>query len=135
LTPANVPARETRRLLHDMPLGSPGMDGSVDGGREDGYKVLLLTRDGGASVYQDYKQKKATARSRSSPASMAKLDGFAMVTSGLSGERAHKQKACGLTEGTLLTVGSGYRKFPHRYQNFQWMTSAPDNPTAPVNLT
>jgi hypothetical protein len=62
----HVPAREVRRLLRErpqavglavpgMPIGSPGMDGPVYGGRRDAYAVLLLQRDGGSSVYQAYR--------------------------------------------------------------------------------
>lgn len=62
----HVPAREIRRLLAQrpaalglavpqMPIGSPGMDGPVYGGRRDPYDVLLVARDGRASVYQAYR--------------------------------------------------------------------------------
>lgn len=61
----HVPAREIHRLLNEkpqavglavpgMPLGSPGMDGPVYGGRKDPYDVLLVRRDGTTSVYQTY---------------------------------------------------------------------------------
>jgi len=61
----HVPAREIHRLLKEkpaaiglavpgMPVGSPGMDGEVYGGRRDPYDVLLLARGGGARVYQRY---------------------------------------------------------------------------------
>ncbi len=61
----HVPAREIRRLLKDkpqalglavpgMPVGSPGMDGSVYGDRKDPYDVLLVQRDGRTAVYQSY---------------------------------------------------------------------------------
>ena len=61
----HVPAREVKRLLKErpaaiglaapgMPVGSPGMDGEVYGGRRDEYSVMLLARDGSASVYQKY---------------------------------------------------------------------------------
>lgn len=61
----HVPAREVRRLLKErpaaiglaapgMPVGSPGMDGAAYGGRKDAYSVMLLERDGTASVYQAY---------------------------------------------------------------------------------
>ena len=66
----HVPAREIRRLLQEkpqaiglsvpgMPVGSPGMDGPVYGERRDAYKVMLLTRDGKARVYQAYSGGKA----------------------------------------------------------------------------
>ena len=62
----HVPVREIRRLLEDrpvavglavpaMPIGSPGMDGPEYGGRRDPYDVLLVQRDGSASVYQSYR--------------------------------------------------------------------------------
>ena len=61
----HVPVREIRRLLRErpvaiglavpgMPIGSPGMDGPEYGGRKDAYEVLLLTKDGRASVFQAY---------------------------------------------------------------------------------
>ena len=66
----HVPAREVQRLLREkpdaiglavpgMPVGSPGMDGAVYGDRKDAYQVMLLTRDGGARVYQSYPGSKA----------------------------------------------------------------------------
>jgi hypothetical protein len=65
-----VPAREIKRLLRDKPkalglavpgmvVGSPGMDGPAYGGRADAYSVLLLARDGTATVYQKYEGKKS----------------------------------------------------------------------------
>ncbi|MBV8037135.1 DUF411 domain-containing protein [Roseateles sp.] len=62
----HVPAREVRRLLRErpralglavpgMPVGSPGMDGPAYGGRKDPCDVLLLGKDGSASVYQTYR--------------------------------------------------------------------------------
>jgi hypothetical protein len=62
----HVPAREIRRLLAErpdavglsvpaMPRGSPGMDGPVYGGILDPYDVLLVDRDGRASVFQSYR--------------------------------------------------------------------------------
>ena len=63
----HVPAREIRRLLEErpdaiglsvpaMPRGSPGMDGPEYGGVKDPYDVLLIGRDGEASVFQSYRQ-------------------------------------------------------------------------------
>ncbi|MBT9501679.1 MAG: DUF411 domain-containing protein [Burkholderiaceae bacterium] len=62
----HVPAREIKRLLLErpqaiglavpaMPIGSPGMDGPEYGDRKDPYDVLLLSRNGGARVYQSYR--------------------------------------------------------------------------------
>ena len=61
----HVNASEIRRLLAEkpralglavpgMPVGSPGMDGEVYGGRQDPYDVLLVQRDGTAQVYRSY---------------------------------------------------------------------------------
>jgi hypothetical protein len=68
----HVPAREIQRLLREkpqaiglavpgMPVGSPGMDGEVYGGRKDAFDVLLLARDGSSRVYQHYDGNKAKA--------------------------------------------------------------------------
>ena len=62
----HVPAREILRLLDErpdavglsvpaMPRGSPGMDGPAYGGVKDPYDVLLIKRDGSASVYRSYR--------------------------------------------------------------------------------
>ena len=62
----HVPAREITRLLKErpkavglavpgMPVGSPGMDGPVYQGRKDAYAVLLVQKDGNATVYQSYR--------------------------------------------------------------------------------
>ncbi len=58
----HVPAPDVRRLLRERPqavglavpgmrLGSPGMDGPSYGGRRDPYDVMLVKRDGSASVF------------------------------------------------------------------------------------
>ena len=62
----HVPADDILRLLREspdalglavpgMPVGSPGMDGPVYRGRTDPYDVLLVARDGSASVFQSYR--------------------------------------------------------------------------------
>lgn len=62
----HVPAREVLRLLKErppavglatpgMPVGSPGMDGALYGGRKDPYDVLLVQADGRSVVYQAYR--------------------------------------------------------------------------------
>lgn len=62
----HVPAREVHRLLEEkpdaiglsvpaMPRGSPGMDGPAYGGVKDPYDVLLIDREGAASVFQPYR--------------------------------------------------------------------------------
>jgi hypothetical protein len=61
----HVPAREIYRLLKEspqavglavpgMPVGSPGMDAPLYGGRKDPYDVLLVNRDGTTRIYQSY---------------------------------------------------------------------------------
>lgn len=66
----HVPASDIQRLLKEkptavglavpgMPVGSPGMDGPVYGGRKDAFDVLLLTRDGGSKVFRRYEGTKA----------------------------------------------------------------------------
>jgi hypothetical protein len=65
----HVPATEIHRLLKerpkalglsvpDMPIGSPGMDGPEYGGQVDPYDVLLVQRNGSASVFASYRNKK-----------------------------------------------------------------------------
>ena len=62
----HVPVQEILRLLEErpqavglsvpaMPRGSPGMDGPEYGGVEDPYDVLLITKDGKATVFQSYR--------------------------------------------------------------------------------
>jgi hypothetical protein len=62
----HVPAREIHRLLREkpiavglavpaMPVGSPGMDGPEYGARREAYDVLLVGRDGTATVFQPYR--------------------------------------------------------------------------------
>ncbi len=59
----HVPAQDVRRLIASrpaavglavpgMPVGSPGMDGPEYHGRKDPYDVLLVRRDGAASVFR-----------------------------------------------------------------------------------
>lgn len=66
----HVPAADVRRLLKDkpqavglavpgMPVGSPGMDGAVYGGRRDPFDVLLVGRAGAPRVYASYNKPKA----------------------------------------------------------------------------
>lgn len=58
----HVAADEIRRLLRErpeaiglaapgMPVGAPGMDGAVYGGRRDAYDTLLVLRDGSSRVF------------------------------------------------------------------------------------
>ena len=62
----HVPARDILRLLRErpdavglavpgMPVGSPGMDGSVYGGRKEAFDVLLVDRKGGTTVFSRYR--------------------------------------------------------------------------------
>jgi hypothetical protein len=61
----HVPAKDIERLLREkpqalglavpgMPIGSPGMDGPVYGGRRDRHDVLLVLKDGRTQVFQRY---------------------------------------------------------------------------------
>lgn len=61
----HVPARDIDRLLKEkpqaiglavpgMPVGSPGMDGAIYGGRKDPYAVLLVMPGGKTTTYQKY---------------------------------------------------------------------------------
>lgn len=62
----HVPAADIHRLVEEkpdaigisvpaMPRGSPGMDGPAYGNAQDPYDVLLIDRDGNASVFQSYR--------------------------------------------------------------------------------
>ena len=61
----HVPASDVQRLLREkpqalglavpgMPMGSPGMDGAVYGGRRDRYDTLLVSRAGSSRVFQSH---------------------------------------------------------------------------------
>lgn len=61
----HVPAQDIRRLLKEkpqavglavpgMPVGSPGMDGAIYGGRRDPYDVLLVPRSGDARIFSSH---------------------------------------------------------------------------------
>ena len=61
----HVHADDVRRLLREkpvalglavpgMPVGSPGMDGAVYGGRRDKYDTLLVLRDGSSRVFRSH---------------------------------------------------------------------------------
>ena len=61
----HVPAADIQRLLKDkpqalglavpgMPIGSPGMDGPIYGGRRDAYQVLLIQKDGSSKIFTAY---------------------------------------------------------------------------------
>ena len=63
LVEGHVHADEVHRLLRDkpaalglavpgMPIGSPGMDGPVYGGRRDRYDTLLVQHGGGTQVFR-----------------------------------------------------------------------------------
>lgn len=62
----HVPATDVIRLLQQkpdaiglavprMPIGSPGMDGPAYQGRRDPYDVLLVQKNGSASVFRSYR--------------------------------------------------------------------------------
>ncbi len=65
LVEGHVHADEVHRLLREqpqalgltvpgMPIGSPGMDGPVYGGRRDRYDTLLVLRDGSTRVFRHH---------------------------------------------------------------------------------
>ena len=69
LIEGHVPASDVRKLLQQkpkalglavpgMPVGSPGMDGTVYGNRRDPYDVLLVARGGGTKVFSSYNKAK-----------------------------------------------------------------------------
>ena len=43
-----------RNFIDGMPVGSPGMDGTAYGTRNDPYDVLLVHKDGSTTSYQSY---------------------------------------------------------------------------------
>jgi hypothetical protein len=62
----HVPAADVKRLLNEkpqatglavpgMPVGSPGMGGPAYDGRRDPYDVLLLAKDGSATVFHTHR--------------------------------------------------------------------------------
>ena len=61
----HVPAADVLRLLRErpkavglavpgMPIGSPGMDGPMYGGKRQPYQVLLILQDGSSRVYSTH---------------------------------------------------------------------------------
>jgi hypothetical protein len=61
----HVPAREVKRLLREkpvavglsapgMPIGAPGMDTLAYNGKKNPYNVMLIAKNGSATVYQKY---------------------------------------------------------------------------------
>ncbi|MDR2151612.1 MAG: DUF411 domain-containing protein, partial [Helicobacteraceae bacterium] len=62
----HVPASDILRLLREkpnaiglsvpnMPIGAPGMDGAAYGGQSEPYQVLLIAKNGAASVFSQYR--------------------------------------------------------------------------------
>jgi len=41
-----------------MPIGSPGMDGSMYGNRRDAFDVLLVQKDGKSKIFKSYRGEK-----------------------------------------------------------------------------
>jgi len=78
----HVPAADIQRLLRErpaalglsvpgMPIGSPGMDGPLYGGRRDPYHVLLLGRDGSSRIWASYHQPPGGAAAAQQPPAAA----------------------------------------------------------------
>ena len=74
----HVPAADIQRLLRErpaalglsvpgMPIGSPGMDGPLYGGRRDPFHVLLVGRDGSSRIWASYHQPPAGAPAAQQP--------------------------------------------------------------------
>lgn len=72
----HVPATDIHRLLKEkpkavgltvpgMPVGSPGMDAPIYGGRKDPYDVLLVMKDGSTRTYQSYPSKTSATSTNS----------------------------------------------------------------------
>ncbi|GKS77593.1 DUF411 domain-containing protein [Acidovorax sp. SUPP950] len=73
LIEGHVPAADVQRLLREkpkalglavpgMPVGSPGMDGAIYGGRKDAYDVLLVAHGGASTrVFSHYPPSKEPA--------------------------------------------------------------------------
>ena len=51
-TPLNEAPQATGLAVPRMPIGSPGMGGDASGNRRDPCDVLLIAKDGSATVFQ-----------------------------------------------------------------------------------
>ena len=89
----HVPAADIQRLLRErpaalglsvpgMPIGSPGMDGPLFGGRRDPFHVLLVGRDGSSRIWASYHQPPAGA-----PAAQPAADGADAAGAGAATDR------------------------------------------------
>lgn len=87
----HVPAADIQRLLRErpaalglsvpgMPIGSPGMDGPLYGGRRDPFHVLLVGRDGSSRIWASYHQPPAGAPAAQPAADGADAAGAATAT-------------------------------------------------------
>jgi len=87
----HVPAADIQRLLRErpaalglsvpgMPIGSPGMDGPLFGGRRDPFHVLLVGRDGSSRIWASYHQPPAGAPAAQPAADGADAAGAATAT-------------------------------------------------------
>lgn len=87
----HVPAADIHRLLRErpvalglsvpgMPIGSPGMDGPLFGGRRDPFHVLLLGRDGSSRIWASHNQPAAGAAATQPAADGADAAGAGAAT-------------------------------------------------------
>lgn len=87
----HVPAADIQRLLRErpaalglsvpgMPIGSPGMDGPLFGGRRDPFHVLLVGRDGSSRIWASHNQPAAGAAATQPAADGADAAGAATAT-------------------------------------------------------
>ena len=87
----HVPAADIQRLLRErpaalglsvpgMPIGSPGMDGPLFGGRRDPFHVLLVGRDGSSRIWASHNQPAAGAAATQPAADGADAAGAGAAT-------------------------------------------------------
>lgn len=87
----HVPAADIQRLLRErpaalglsvpgMPIGSPGMDGPLYGGRRDPFHVLLVGRDGSSRIWASHNQPAAGAAATQPAADGADAAGAGAAT-------------------------------------------------------
>ena len=87
----HVPAADIQRLLRErpaalglsvpgMPIGSPGMDGPLYGGRRDPFHVLLVGRDGSSRIWASHNQPAAGAAATQPAADGADAAGAVAAT-------------------------------------------------------
>ncbi|GAA6119507.1 hypothetical protein Acidovoranil_16100 [Acidovorax sp. FG27] len=123
LVEGHVPAADVRRLLREkpqalglavpgMPIGSPGMDGALYGGRRDAYDVLLVARDGSTSVFTHHPGGQAPAPARPDAAAQNP------APAGGAGDAA-------LSEGEVVRWDAAARRLTLRHGELKNLAMAP----------